>query len=162
VRPCHSPLTCGEGVIASRASIAEIVHALEAACPGQSFTGARELEAGFGTAPGLPYGAIGYRRLEGQPCRPDTATAATSRDLGRFMAALHQLDTRGFPAMPDEHAIWRAWRWLRDDTAEILRRMLSTSRTSAWAAGGKRSCPIVPCGSSGRPFGTATSGTATS
>ncbi len=32
----------------------------------------------------LPFGAIGYQRLEG-------ATAATGRDLGRFMATLHQL-----------------------------------------------------------------------
>jgi aminoglycoside 2''-phosphotransferase len=86
-------------------------------------------------APGLPYGAIGYRRLEGQPCQPDTATTATSRDLGRVMAALHQLDSLAFPAMPGARAIWSAWRKLRDDTDEILRGVLSASeshRVARW------------------------------
>ena len=47
--------------------------------------------------PPLPFGAIGYRRLPGQPCRPDTATGETARDLGAFLAALHRLDARRLP-----------------------------------------------------------------
>jgi aminoglycoside 2''-phosphotransferase len=75
----------------------------------------------------LPFGAIGYGKLEGQPCQPGTATAATGRDLGNFLAVLHQLDTRSFPAMPGQDAVWRAWHGLRDDTAAILRDRLTSS-----------------------------------
>jgi aminoglycoside phosphotransferase (APT) family kinase protein len=83
----------------------------------------------------LPFGAIGYEKLDGQPCLADTATVATSRDLGNFLAVLHQLDIRAFPAMPDQHAVWRAWHRLRDDTAAILRDRLTSSenqRISQW------------------------------
>jgi aminoglycoside phosphotransferase (APT) family kinase protein len=75
----------------------------------------------------LPFGAIGYKRLEGQPCQADTATAATGRDLGSFLAVLHQLDIGAFPAMPDQQAVWQAWHSLRDDTAVILRDRLTSS-----------------------------------
>ena len=83
----------------------------------------------------LPFGAIGYAKMEGQPCQPGTATAATGRDLGNFLAVLHQLDIRAFPAMPGQHAVWGAWSRLRDDTAAILRDRLTSGenqRMSQW------------------------------
>jgi aminoglycoside 2''-phosphotransferase len=76
---------------------------------------------------GLPFGAIGYERLEGQPAQAGTVTAATARDLGCFLAALHHLDTRTFGAMPGRPAVWRAWHRLRDDTAAILSDRLTRS-----------------------------------
>jgi aminoglycoside 2''-phosphotransferase len=72
-------------------------------------------------ADALPFGAIGHTRLPGQPCQRETATAATARDLGMFLAALHQVDARAFPAMPDQDAIWRGWQILRADTEAVLR-----------------------------------------
>jgi len=71
--------------------------------------------------------SVRLERLEGQPCQVDTETVATGRDLGRFMATLHQLDFRAFPAMPDQHAVWRRWHGLRGHIAAILGDRLTSS-----------------------------------
>jgi aminoglycoside phosphotransferase (APT) family kinase protein len=75
--------------------------------------------------PQLPFGAIGYRRLPGQPCRPDTATEKTACDLGSFLAVLHRADARRLPALPGPDEVWQGWCRLRQDTGRLLRSRLT-------------------------------------
>lgn len=85
--------------------------------------------------PTLQFGAIGYRRLPGQPCRLATATEATSRDLGAFLAALHRAEPRELPAMPGPDQVWRHWHDLRRDTEAALSDRMTASenrRLSLW------------------------------
>jgi aminoglycoside phosphotransferase (APT) family kinase protein len=86
-------------------------------------------------APGLPFGAIGYPRLAGQPCQPPTATAATARDLGIFLAVLHHADARRLPALPGQDDVWLGWRNLRAASGPVLGSRLTNrenQRLSQW------------------------------
>jgi aminoglycoside phosphotransferase (APT) family kinase protein len=83
----------------------------------------------------LPFGAIGHARLPGLPCERGTATGATGRDLGMFLAALHQVDARAFPAMPDQEAIWDGWQTLQAESDGVLRDRLAAGdydRVRTW------------------------------
>lgn len=85
--------------------------------------------------PQLRFGAIGYRRLPGQPCRAATATGRTARDLGAFLAALHRVDARGLPALPGPDDVWQRWPRLRHDTDVLLRDRLTAlerQRLARW------------------------------
>ena len=83
----------------------------------------------------LPFGAIGYRRLPGQPCGSDTATETTGRELGTLLAALHHVEARKFPAMPGPDKVWQHWHNLRKDTELALPGRMAKSeiqRISRW------------------------------
>ena len=85
--------------------------------------------------PQLPFGAIGYRRLPGQPCRPGTATGKTAGDLGAFLAALHRVDARRMPGLPGPDDVWLRWSRLRQDTDTLLRSRLTAGerqRLARW------------------------------
>ena len=85
--------------------------------------------------PQLPFGAIGYRRLPGQPCRPDTATGKTARELGTFLAALHRADARCLPGLAGPDDVWQRWPRLRHDTDVLLRDRLTAGeqqRLARW------------------------------
>jgi aminoglycoside phosphotransferase (APT) family kinase protein len=85
--------------------------------------------------PTLPFGAIAYRKLPGHPCRPDTATSTTARDLGAFLATLHRTDSRAFPAMPGPDDVWGGWLKLRHEAQPVLQHRLThdeRARLSRW------------------------------
>jgi aminoglycoside phosphotransferase (APT) family kinase protein len=48
-------------------------------------------------APGLPFGAIGYRRIDGQPLTAENPSALgrerTAAQLADFLVALHEVPT---------------------------------------------------------------------
>jgi aminoglycoside phosphotransferase (APT) family kinase protein len=73
----------------------------------------------------LPFGAICYRRLPGQPGQSATVTSLTAQQLGAFLAVLHAADSRRLPAMPGPGAVWRRWHALRAATDPLLGRMLT-------------------------------------
>jgi aminoglycoside phosphotransferase (APT) family kinase protein len=86
-------------------------------------------------AAALPFGAIGSRRLPGEPATPATVTAATGRDLGAFLATLHQLDPGSLPAMPAPRDVWEGWLDLRAASEPVLRHRLASgenARISRW------------------------------
>lgn len=75
----------------------------------------------------LPFGAIGYPRLPGRRCQADTATQVTGRELGTFVAALHQADTGTLAAMPGPKEVWQQWHDLRRITEPVVRHRMSKS-----------------------------------
>jgi aminoglycoside phosphotransferase (APT) family kinase protein len=75
----------------------------------------------------LPFGAIGYRRLPGRQCQPDTATQATGRELGAFLAGLHQIDSGMLAAVPGPKEVWQQWHELRKVTEPVVRHRMSAS-----------------------------------
>lgn len=130
-----------DGIIVrvARTAVAARGHAVEAAVlPGLApmLPAAVPVPAYF-RPPGaqLPFGAIGYRRLPGKPCRPATATETTGRELGTFLAALHHVEARKFPAMPGPDKVWQHWHNLRKDTELALPGRMTKSeiqRISRW------------------------------
>jgi aminoglycoside phosphotransferase (APT) family kinase protein len=85
--------------------------------------------------PHLSFGAIGYRRLPGEPCRPEDATGVTARELGAFLAALHRVDPHCLPSLPGADDVWRRWHRLRQDTDALLRDRLTAAehrRLAQW------------------------------
>jgi aminoglycoside 2''-phosphotransferase len=78
--------------------------------------------------PQLPFGAIGYHRLPGRQCQPNTATETTGHQLGSFLAALHQIDTHahGLAALPGPEDVWQQWHALRKNAEPVVQRLMTT------------------------------------
>jgi aminoglycoside 2''-phosphotransferase len=78
--------------------------------------------------PQVPFGAIGYQRLAGRQCQPGTATETTGRQLGSFLAALHQIDAHapGLAALPGPEDVWQQWLALRKSAEPVVRRLMTT------------------------------------
>ncbi|MGN6791631.1 MAG: phosphotransferase family protein [Streptosporangiaceae bacterium] len=76
-------------------------------------------------APQLPFGAIGYRRLPGEPCKADSATQTTAHQLGTFLAALHRVDTHKLAVLPGPSEVWQQWHDLRENTKPVVQREMT-------------------------------------
>jgi aminoglycoside 2''-phosphotransferase len=90
----------------------------------------------------FPLGAIGYRRLEGDPLSPELADRepGAAPDLARFFAALHELplgeaEALGLPAWLE---VPESFRWSRDQVMPALRDRLTSREYRAveqwWAS----------------------------
>ena len=57
-----------------------------------------------GDAPGLPFGAIGYRRIPGWPLRPANHGRPIEGEIARFLRELHRREPEGWPEKEDSRA----------------------------------------------------------
>jgi aminoglycoside 2''-phosphotransferase len=85
----------------------------------------------------FPFGAIGYRRLAGEPLTPALAEAnrdAIAADLGRFLVSLHGLSREA--GLPERDRVRDSFPRLCRDVLPVLRERLSAAEYDAmrrWA-----------------------------